>query len=197
MNRIKQQLKKLPSIDPRVFRDTTASIDEDPARKAKYIFIKPTADGKCEITRYARSLTFLEKLKHRRDIKTTTEYLKRAAAPHAHSDQAATRQYAEVLLSKSNKNLAKVTAANEGALRHLGQAEQQAAPKNIADKRIKTITHSPKPHRAKLEKLQHSPRKAVTPREPSPPLRQTTKQRQFAQNVAATNQLIDDLEAIL
>lgn len=184
MNRIfsksKPKLPKVVHIDARTFRETDNSVNRQGV-KAKYIFVKP-GKNHCEITAYYRSLNILEKLKHRKDAKTTTRYLKNAAERYAGGPMNESRRAAETILNKKNKNLAKLTPQNEAALATLALTEFNAE----------------QARNAPLKPAPTAPVQAVeTARTAKVPPLKLEHLREFQEKVQETSRLMDDLESIL
>src|SRR5690606_27762951 len=153
----------------------------------------------CELTTYYRSMTLFEKLKHCKDFKTTTQYLKNAASGHANSSDRKVKAAAEFVLSKNNKNLAKVTPASEQAITTLAMAEGATQGAATVRTRAVAIGKTPKSRRAQRDKLRKKLRQAPA-HQPAAntaavaPL-ELQQERDFAANVAETNRVIAALDS--
>ena len=199
------KVAQVVAIDPRTFRDTKNSIS-DQKHKAKFVFLKPAKNGKCDVIAYYRPLNIVEKIKHYKDFKTTTRYLKNAALEHAGSSDRTVKAAAEFVLDKHNKNLAKVTIDSEQALATLAVAEGATHTTAKIQKRTKAIGYGPQPHRTRLNKLNNKLKQDPAPKpehkpahEPAankaavPPLDPSLQERSFAENVTETHRVIDTL----
>lgn len=128
--------KARTQTDPRIFREANNSIgDLQDGTPAKFLFIKPRAQAKCELTAYHKPLNFANKLLRRRDAQVTANYVKQAAQPYLLHENADVRQSAHFFCSKQRGSLASITPEYRRRMQIMAAAEGARATELRIDKR--------------------------------------------------------------